>query len=80
MSRTLSLELQEDVYQNLLEIARKAGRSLETLASDRLASFAGPRTADDVFKEIGPWEGESAAELAELVCEARHGSKEPPTF
>ena len=80
MARTLSLELQEDVYETLLGIARKAGRSLEALASERLTSLARRRTADDVFKEIGPWEGESEEELRQLVREARHGSKEPPAF
>lgn len=80
MARTLSLELQEDVYETLLGMARKVGRSLEDLVSERLTSLARPRTADDVFEEIGLWEGESAAELTELVRDARHGSKEPPTF
>ncbi len=47
MARTLSLELQEDVYEILVGMAKKAGRSLEALVSERLASIAGRRTADD---------------------------------
>ena len=36
-------------------------------------------TADDVFREIGPWEGESAEDLMRLLRETRGegGSKEP---
>ena len=78
MARTLSLKLQEDVYETLLGIARKAGRSLEALASERLTSLARRRTAGDVFEEIGPREGESAAELTELRPEARHASGDIP--
>jgi hypothetical protein len=42
--------------------------------------YKGRRTADDIFREIGPWEGESAEELSRLLREARKqgGSKEPP--
>lgn len=29
------------------------------------------RTADDVFEEIGPWEGESEEELTALLAKAR---------
>jgi hypothetical protein len=44
--------------------------------------YKGRRTADDIFREIGPWEGESAEELSRLLREARKqgGSKEPPKF
>ncbi len=40
------------------------------------------RTAADVFNEVGPWEGESAQELTDLLREARlkGGSKEPLVF
>lgn len=44
--------------------------------------YKGRRTADDIFREVGPWEGESAEELMQLLREARKqgGSKEPPQF
>lgn len=31
------------------------------------------RTADDIFKEIGAWEGESEEELVDLLGRARPG-------
>jgi len=42
----------------------------------------GRRTADDVFREVGPWEGEPAEELRNLLDQARKagGFKEPPAF
>ncbi|MEA2692108.1 MAG: hypothetical protein QOJ16_1495 [Acidobacteriota bacterium] len=42
----------------------------------------GRRTAGDIFREIGPWEGESAEELMNLLREARAkgGSGEPPAL
>lgn len=42
--------------------------------------YKGRRTADDIFEEVGPWEGESAAELTKLIQEARSEPKEPPRF
>ena len=40
------------------------------------------RTADDVFKEVGSWEGETYEEIAGLLREGRKqgSSKEPPVF
>ncbi len=32
--------------------------------------YKGRRTADDIFDEVGPWEGESADELRELIRSA----------
>jgi len=42
----------------------------------------GRRTAGDVFREIGPWEGETPEELTGLLRQARAegDSKEPPAF
>jgi hypothetical protein len=42
----------------------------------------GRRTAGDVFREIGPWEGETQEELTGLLRQARAegDSKEPPSF
>ncbi len=42
----------------------------------------GRRTAADIFKEVGPWEGESQQELTDLLREGRRngGSGEPPAF
>jgi len=44
--------------------------------------FQRRRTADDIFQEIGPWEGESYEELSDRLRRARKegGSKEPPTL
>ncbi len=42
--------------------------------------YKGQRTADDIFNEVGPWEGESADELRQLIHDARVDSKEPPKF
>ncbi len=38
------------------------------------------RSAADVFREIGPWEGESTADLMQRLDEERRrgGTKEPP--
>lgn len=40
------------------------------------------RTAADVFREAGPWEGESTEEMMEILRKARRegGSGEPPAF
>ena len=40
--------------------------------------YKGRRTADDIFDEVGPWEGETADELRNLVHSARVDSAEPP--
>lgn len=42
--------------------------------------YKGERTADDIFAEIGSWEGESADELRRLIHSARVDSQEPPEF
>lgn len=41
-----------------------------------------PRSAADLFREIGPWEGESTEELLKLLKEERRrgGSGEPPAL
>jgi len=36
----------------------------------------GRRTADEVFQEVGPWEGESAEELRNLLEQARAIARE----
>ena len=40
----------------------------------------GQRTADDIFEEVGTWEGESAEELREIIRDARVNSEEIPEF
>ena len=42
----------------------------------------GRRTADDVFREAGLWQGDSAEEISRIISEARErgGAKEPPAF
>lgn len=42
----------------------------------------GQRTADDPFREVGPWEGETAEQLMAMLREARDtgGSKPPVPF
>lgn len=42
--------------------------------------YRGERTADDIFDEVGPWEGESAGELRDLIHSARVDSVEPPAY
>ena len=44
--------------------------------------YKGRRSAADVFRELGPWEGESTEEMRDLFRESRQqgGSGEPPTF
>ncbi|HEX2224071.1 MAG TPA: hypothetical protein VHN15_07680 [Thermoanaerobaculia bacterium] len=38
-------------------------------------------TADDIFREVGPWEGESGEEVMRRIREARdQGSLEIPQF
>ena len=41
-----------------------------------------PRSAADLFREVGPWEGESTEELWKQLAEerARGGSGEPPAL
>lgn len=40
------------------------------------------RTADDIFQEVGMWEGESVEALTQTIRQAREqgGSKEPPAL
>lgn len=44
--------------------------------------FKRRRTAADVFREAGQWEGETTEELTKRLRDARDagGAKEPPTF
>ena len=44
--------------------------------------YKGRRSAADVFRDLGPWEGESTDEMKVLFREARQqgGSGEPPAF
>ncbi len=41
-----------------------------------------PRSAADLFREVGPWEGESTEELCNRLAEDRRrgGSAEPPAL
>jgi hypothetical protein len=41
-----------------------------------------PRSAADLFREVGPWEGESTEDLLKRLAEERRlgGSGEPPTL
>lgn len=40
------------------------------------------RSAADLFREVGPWEGETTEELMERLAEERRrgGAKEPPSL
>ena len=42
--------------------------------------YQGERTADDIFDEVGAWEGETAEELRELIHSSRVDSQDPPAF
>lgn len=44
--------------------------------------YKGRRSAADVFRELGPWKGESTEEMQAFFRESRRqgGSGEPPTF
>ncbi len=44
--------------------------------------YKGRRSAADVFRDLGPWEGETADEMRSLFRESRRqgGSGEPPRF
>ncbi len=70
------------IDQALLEL-RRAPQKVVVAEVDGLVvelRYRGQRTADDIFDEVGAWEGESADELRQLIHEARVDAKEPPKF
>lgn len=65
-------------------LKRDPARSVTAEIDGLLIEFhcKGRRTAADLFRNVGPWEGESAEELTAFLHQARRegGSKEPPSF
>ncbi len=66
------------------ELKRDRDHPVTVVVEDMVVELRckGKRTAADVFRELGPWEGESQEEISELLREARlhGGTKEPPSF
>jgi hypothetical protein len=71
-----------DLSAALDELRRNPGRTVVADAGGILVELrvASPRSADDIFREIGRWEGESPEKLAERLRRGRAlgGSHEPP--
>ena len=68
------------VYREVVADERIVTTEIEGLVIELRCK--GRRTAGDVFREIGPWEGETPEELTGLLRQARAegDSKEPPAF
>jgi hypothetical protein len=79
MSTAVLKSLEEVIEQLRRDPVRPAEAELGGL---RLEVRVKQRSAADVFREIGPWEGESTEELIRRLDEARRsgGAKEPPAF
>lgn len=81
MSRTLTLEVPEDVYESLLEAAKQTGQLPETLAVQWLAQVPKKDVNDPLEQFIGAfnshgsdWVANHDAYLGDAVMQ-----KEPPT-
>jgi hypothetical protein len=80
MSTAVLKSLEEVIEQLRRDPAHPAEAELGGL---RLEVRVKPqRSAADIFREIGPWEGESTEELMRLLAEARRsgGAKDPPAL
>ncbi len=80
MSTAVAKNLEEAIEQ----LRRDPTRAVEAIVGDlRVEVRIKPqRSAADVFREVGPWEGESMEDLLHRLEEERHrgGSGEPPTL
>ena len=76
------------VAKNLEEAIQRLRRDpvhpVETTVDDLRVEIRAkaPRSAADLFRELGPWEGESPEDLWKLLGEERRrgGSGEPPAL
>jgi hypothetical protein len=78
MSTAIATELQEAFEQ----LRRRPDRPVEAQIGGLLVEMRvkPQRSAADIFREIGPWEGESTVDLMGRLEEERRrgGTKEPP--
>lgn len=78
MSTAVAKTLEEAFEQLRLE----PGRPVEAEIGDLIVEMRVKprRSAADVFREIGPWEGESTVDLMQRLEDERRrgGAKEPP--
>lgn len=70
------------IEQAILELKRAPQKPVVAEVDGLLVElrYKGQRTADDIFDEVGPWEGESTDELQNLIHGARVDFQEPPEF
>jgi hypothetical protein len=80
MSTTLAKTLEEAIQR----LRRDPGHPVEAIVGDLRVEIRvkAPRSAADLFREIGPWEGESTEDLWKRLEEERRrgGSGEPPAL
>lgn len=80
MSTAVAKSLEEAIEQ----LRRDPVHPVEAVVGDLRVEVRvkAPRSAADLFREVGPWEGESTEELWKRLAEerARGGSGEPPAL
>ena len=80
MSTAIAKNMEEAIEQ----LRRDPAHPVEAIVGDLCVEvrIRGLRSAADLFREIGPWEGETTEALWKRLAEERRlgGSGEPPTL
>lgn len=80
----MSTAIAMDLAAAFEELRRRPDRPIEAEIGGLIVEMRVKprRSAADAFREIGPWEGESTADLMKRLQDERRrgGSKEPPTL
>ena len=80
----MSTALVKNLEEAIQRLRHDPVHPVETMVGDLLVEIRvkAPRSAADLFREVGPWEGESTEELWKRLEEERRrgGSGEPPAL
>ena len=72
----------ERLADELASLSEEERARLLANVANRLSERASEKSAAEVFRRLGPWEGESEKDLLARLAEARRagGSAEPPSL
>lgn len=80
----MSVAIAKSLEEAIQQLRRDPVHPVEAIVGDLRVELRlkAPRSAADLFRELGPWEGESTEELWKRLEEERRrgGSGEPPAL
>ena len=81
---TMSTAIAKSLEEVIERLRRDPVHPVEVVVGDLRVEVRvkAPRSAADLFRDVGPWEGESTEELCQRLTEERRrrGSGEPPAL